>query len=542
MRGTPLRPLRPGASLVIPPEPEHRQRVYCIYYQPNFDFVRKVYVHNNCRCNEIVALRNRVLFECIMPDRKAIKQCRTLARLIADWLPKYPKMDGEWIEAYTGRKKRKCLEAELDLATTPIRRSDSYVAAFIKAEKIFELKDPRLIQARSARYNYELANYLKPIEHDLYNIKGTRMLRTFLPSGRLIAKGCNMQRRARLIQSKMERFKQPLVVSLDASRFDAHVTDILQVEHLIYNRYWRCPKLQRLLAWQVHNRGRTSTGIRYRLTGSRMSGDMNTALGNCLISIIVLANVMRRLKMSPQHWDMLCDGDDCLLFLDCSNSWVIQQLPDEYAQHGFPIKVENVTSDFHKVVFCQSHPIDTPLGARMVAKPERVLSRSLVGVRHWAEEKFVPKYLALIGYCELALNMGVPILQEFACTTLSWGSQLPARLQMSGRLVKAMREERSHPIFPLPITEEARYSFWQATGIDPTQQRCCEAALRALSRHGPEKETTPTVDTPGRSWARHWSAVKHSTDTSTSPACATTSASSMDAMVRGLFHRGLWHC
>lgn len=172
----------------------------------------------------------------------------------------------------------------------------------------------------------------------------------------------------------------------------------------------------------------------------------------------------------------------------------------------------------------------------MVAKPERVLSRSLVGVRHWAEEKYVPKYLALIGYCELALNMGVPILQEFACTTLSWGSHLPARLHMSGRLVKAMREERSHPIFPLPITDEARLSFWQATGIDPTQQRACEAALRALSRHGPEKETTPTVDEPGRSWARHWSAVKHSSNQCAGPAHTTLHKSgwTMDSLVRGV--------
>nr|QUS52798.1 hypothetical protein 2 [Mute swan feces associated tombus-like virus 6] len=509
MRGTPLKPLRRGASIRVPPEPEHRQRTYCIYYQPNFPIVRKVYVHNNCRCNEIVALRNRVLFDCIRPTRQRVQQCKLIARLVADWLPRTQLMDGEWLEAYTGRKRRKYEEAAADLAGVPLRRSDSYVAAFIKAEKIFELKDPRLIQARSARYNYVLGNYLKPIEHALYNIKGTGRLKTFLPPGRLIAKGCNMQRRALLIKKKMDRFANPLVVSLDASRFDAHITDMLLVEHLVYNRYWRSPELQRVLAWQYNNRGRTSTGVRYRLQGSRMSGDMNTALGNCLLSIIILANVMRCLRVSPTRWDMLCDGDDCLLFLNRTDEHILQHLQPLYAEHGLPIKIENVTGSYHRVLFCQSHPIDTPLGPRMVALPERTLSRSLVGVRHWAEDKFVPRYLALIGYCELALNMGVPILQEFACTILSWGSVLPRNIAISGRVVKAMREEREHPIIPLPITDDARYSFWEATGIDPIEQRACEAALRSISRHGPQKKTEG-VDQPPAHWAKHWSAPKHS--------------------------------
>lgn len=494
---------------MIPPEPEHRQRTYCIYYQPNFPDVRKVYVHNNCRCNEVVALRNRVLFQCIMPDAKRVAQCKTIARLVADWLPRKEKMDGEWLQAYSGRKRRKYEEAAADLAARPIRRSDSYVAAFIKAEKIFELKDPRLIQARSARYNYELANYLKPIEHELYNIKGTGRLAKYLPATRLIAKGCNMQRRAQMIKNKMHRFTKPLVISLDASRFDAHVTTMLEVEHLVYKRYWRSPHLQRLLDWQVRNRGRTSTGVRYHLRGSRMSGDMNTALGNCLISIIVLANVMRRLHLSPKSWDMLCDGDDVLLFVDQSNCGIIQQLPQLYKEHGFEIKLENITSSYHKVLFCQAHPVDTPLGDRMVALPERVLSRSLVGVRHWAEEKFVPKYLALIGYCELALNMGVPVLQEFATTICSWGSRLPTNIHPTGRVIKAMREEREHPIEPLPITPEARLSFWEATGMDPVTQRAYECALRSLARHG-SKEENHSVDQPPRHWQRHWSAATHS--------------------------------
>nr|QUS52786.1 hypothetical protein 2 [Mute swan feces associated tombus-like virus 5] len=507
MRHTPLKPLRPGATIKLPSQaPEHRQRQYCIYYQPNSDLCYKVYVHNNCLCNEEVALRNRVLFDCIVPTHQRVQQCKLIARLIADWLPRENRMSGEWIEAYSGRKKRKYMEAQSDLAQRPIRRSDSYVAAFIKSEKIPQLKDPRLIQARSARYNYELGNYLKPIEHHLYNIKGTGRLAKWLPRGRLIAKGCNMERRALLIRKKMQRFASPLVISLDASRFDAHVTAMLSVEHLVYKRYWKCPHLQRLLEWQVRNKGRTSSGIRYTLRGSRMSGDMNTALGNCLISIIVLANIMRILKLSPTRWDMLCDGDDVLVFVDQTDTAILQQLPSLYEEHGFPIKLENVTTSYHKVLFCQTHPVDTLLGPKMVAVPSRTLSRALVGVRHWGEPKFIPKYLALIGYCELALNMGVPILQEFACMVLNWGSVLPRNIQASGRVIKAAREERLHPIEPLPITAEARLTFEEATGISVEEQRALEQSFRAQYRHG-SKEETHSVDQPAIYWRKHWSAT-----------------------------------
>lgn len=499
MKGTPLKPLRAGASIKLNHPPEHRNRVFCVYFQLNHEICRKIYVHNNCWCNERISLHNRVLFDCPMPLDKRVSQCKTLARLISDWLPRDCEAE-DWVMKYHGAKRRKYQQARVDLAHAPIRRSDSYIAAFIKAEKIFELKDPRMIQARSVRYNCVLGDYLKPIEHHLYNIKGTGRLSKYLPPGRLIAKGCNMERRARLIRNKMLRFSKPMVVSLDASRFDAHVTKMLEVEHLIYLRYWRSPELQRILAWQVYNRGRTSGGIRYKCKYGRMSGDMNTALGNCLISIIVLANIMRRLRVKPTHWDMLCDGDDVLLFIDAGKRGILEQLPDYYLQHGFKIKIENVTDEFNKVRFCQTFPCDTPMGPKMVSDPTRTMSRSLAGVKHWAEPKFIPKYLALIGYCELALNMGIPVLQEFALTIMNWGSVLPKSVHRTGRVIKALREEREHEIRPLPISIDARLSFEAATGITVEEQRAIEGALRAQQRHAPKKEATYTTDWPP-AWA-----------------------------------------
>lgn len=60
----------------------------------------------------------------------------------------------------------------------------------------------------------------------------------------------------------------------------------LKWEHSIYNAMFRSDELAELLGWQLTNKGfaRTTDGlIKYEVKGCRMSGDMNTALGNCMI-------------------------------------------------------------------------------------------------------------------------------------------------------------------------------------------------------------------------------------------------------------------
>jgi hypothetical protein len=95
----------------------------------------------------------------------------------------------------------------------------------------------------------------------------------------------NAQQLADILHSKWSQFDKPVCVGMDASRFDQHVsTQALRFEHdLYYNIFGKAPFLQQLLSWQLDNRGRAyaSDGrFYYRKRGSRMSGDMNTSLGN----------------------------------------------------------------------------------------------------------------------------------------------------------------------------------------------------------------------------------------------------------------------
>lgn len=477
-----FKPMRSGAYLKLPnPPPPHHVRTFQILYQPPGSW--RIDVHNNCVCNEEISLRNRVLQATPPTSPGFARSARRVAKCIAWALGTATPMQGEWIAQYTGRKRTLYVNAQEDLIAIPFSRRDRFVKSFIKPEKVPDItRDPRTIQARSPRFNYVLGNYLKPLEHKLYNLNGAHHpMRRYFPPTRLIAKGLDLRTRARLLRQKFSRF--PVCYGIDASRFDAHVSQtMLQIEHSIYLHCYHGDRfLQRILGLQLVNYGRTAQGIRYKCPGGRMSGDMNTALGNCLIMCIVVAVVMQRLGFRPNQWEMLCDGDDTLLFTTPELAPRLNGFAQQALDGGFVIKLESVSRDLDSVRFCQGSPIQTYEGWKMVQDPWRTLSRALVSVRHYQHPKPINGILGQIGLCELAINCGVPVLQEYALAMLrNAQGAVAARPTISGRFIKAQREFLAHKgqIQPLPITPEARASFELAFGIGPHDQEVLEGILR----------------------------------------------------------------
>lgn len=474
-----LKPMRSGARIKRMPDPlnPHTQRGFRILYTPP-EHTFEVHVHNNCICNEVISLRNRVMMAVPLPDASFVHACREVAHRVGTWVGRHVPSEGEWIRNYSGRKLTMYENAVRDLQILPFGNYDRYIKSFIKPEKISDPdRDPRTIQARSPRYNFCLGNYLKPIEHKIYNIKGTRNLRRLLPKARIIAKGLDLRSRAAMLRRKMAAFEEPICLSIDASRFDAHVSQaLLSCEHAVYKRCYPGDSfLQKLCDMQLVNHGHTAQGIAYKVPGGRMSGDMNTALGNCLIVVLVVATTMRLHNIPPKKWDMLCDGDDTLIFTSRSNYHAVKEaILGGFTKAGFKIKIEAEVTRVEDIPFCQTRAIPTADGWKMCAIPERTLSRALVSTRHYQHPAGVDKVLAQIGSCELAINMGIPMLQSFALAMLrNAGSATPApATNYTGRIFKAQREFKAHrgDIRPLPITTEARVAFAEAFGIEPDAQ------------------------------------------------------------------------
>jgi len=252
-----------------------------------------------------------------------------------------------------------------------------------------------------------------------------------------------------------------------------------------------------LLRWQLDNRGVSTRGIRYKTRGKRMSGDMNTALGNCLLMITMVSCIMKGMK-----YDILDDGDDCLLIIEKElEPWCQENLYEAFLEFGMEIKLENIAYDIENVEWCQAHPVEYAPGKyKFVRDPIKVLSNGLGGVKYLDSERARLKLAMTTGMGEMVLNLGIPVLQSYAmAVTRNAQGERPGLAKRVHRYANSKRRARdrmdhidlqaSDPMYfrirrelramghrqlvrldPQPITDGARMSFYKAFGIAPWEQ------------------------------------------------------------------------
>jgi hypothetical protein len=387
------------------------------------------------------------------------------------------------VDTFKDRRHKRYLRALETLKLRSFTPADAKVSAFVKSEK-FNPADkvnpnPRMIQCRNPRYNILLGQYLRPMERRIYGLLSKR-------GHRCIAKGLNSFERARLIQEKWACFDEPVCFSLDASRWDKHITaEVLKVEHSVYTWMNSDPFLATLLKFQLGNNCSTRDLVEW-FADTRMSGDLNTALGNCLLMCIMIHAVMRLLGID---FEILDDGDDCLLFCDSKHANVLRsRLPSLFLQFGQELKLENEAYSLEDVVFCQSKVITTPDGPRMVRNWRKVLSHGTSGTQHWNAPSAVPGMLNAVGHCELALNAGIPIIQPWAISLIAMsggrrlrdGCAVDAGLKIRTAVDLGAGDRFDEVVYhsaPKPIAMSTRLSFERAFGDSPAEQVAYEDIL-----------------------------------------------------------------
>lgn len=389
-------------------------------------------------------------------------------------------------QRYSGAKALRYLRATWTYLIRGVARFDAFCSMFVKPERFRwatrENPDPRAIQYRGAVYCVALSQYLHPIEHDIYVYdRASRGV----PRTRNVAKGMNSVQRARVLVQKLSAFKDPVVIGLDASRFDAHVhQDILSIEHLVYTTVNPSQEFKDLLAMQLRSVVFTKSGMRYVVRGRRMSGDMNTASGNCLLMLLML-ETYAEVVVLPK-WDCFDDGDDCLLLIERENQdLVTKTLHQVFLTFGQEMKVELPTSSIFEVEFCQSKIVEfAPERFKFVRNPIAVMSKALCGIRHWQDPQYRSRTLASIAACELVLNLGVPVLQEWALSVRRSVGNVSPDIKYVGDGLR-MRVDRDlkllgvalNQVRPQPIEWCARESFALAFGVSPSDQVSMEQTL-----------------------------------------------------------------
>lgn len=382
----------------------------------------------------------------------------------------------QFLGYYSGRRRDVYARAIESLERSPLTRADFGVKnAFVKAEKInFSAKPdpaPRVIQPRDPRYNVEVGVYLRPLEHRLYEAIAQ------IYGGPTVMKGYNAAQVAEHLRGMWDSFSDPVAVGLDASRFDQHVRpEMLEWEHSVYLGCFTGLERRRL-AWllrgQIHNRCtmRCDDGfVRYSVHGSRMSGDMNTALGNCLI---MCALVHRLATERGIRVRLANNGDDCTVIMERGDVARFRaHLQDWFLHYGFNMKVEDTVTDFEAIEFCQAHPVW--LGEwMMVRNPYTTMSKDAVCVnRDYGAGRAARQWLHAVGQCGLSMTGGCPVLQEYYSAFVRNGAEglRSSIVAETGMAILARGCTRQYG----EVSEASRYSFWLAFGIWPGEQMALE--------------------------------------------------------------------
>jgi hypothetical protein len=383
----------------------------------------------------------------------------------------------QFVASCRGPKRTLYAQAVETLMSHPLRRKDAELATFVKAEKLdFASKPdpaPRLIQPRSPRYNAWVGRYLKSIEHRIYDaideVWG-------MPT---VMSGYNALDVARNMRMHWDQWGDTVAVGLDASRFDQHVSvPALRWEHGVYNSIFRDERLAAVLEWQIANRGKAVTPegvVTYTVEGKRMSGDMNTSLGNKLIMCGLVWTYVRQkgLKVS-----LVNNGDDCVCFMRRTTLRSFSEgLAEWFLRYGFTMKVESPADEFEKIEFCQQRPVYDGERWIMTRSPYKGLSKDLtmIGINPSDPVKDYRRWAAGVGVAGLRAYGGIPVVQEAYCRLAAMGGAKAVDLDpYSGLGVAAKGMQRSH----VEPTAMARASYDAAWGVEPAMQVLVEAQIR----------------------------------------------------------------
>jgi len=376
--------------------------------------------------------------------------------------------------SYVGRRRTIYEQAASSLVQLPLTPKDAYIKAFIKAEKYNFTKKPnpapRIIQPRGPRYIVESGRHIKVIEKNIYKCLDNMFGHT------TIFKGLNAEDRGRILHEKWQDFVDPVAIGLDAKRFDQHVSrSALEWEHSIYRKFYpRNKYFAWLLSLQLRNKGfaQCNSGtVKYQVDGCRMSGDSNTALGNCLImSSLVYAyakSVGVRIRLAN-------DGDDCVVVMESRDLRKFSlDLENFFVDAGFSLTIEQPVYVFEEIEFCQCHPVFDGEKYIMVRDIRVAISKDCVSLKPLDNARIFKMWMAAVGQGGMSLTGGIPVWQNFYNTlsNLSEGASplVDMTLQTGMKIMgKGMDRRYGAP------TPHSRLSFFLAFGISPYEQEVLE--------------------------------------------------------------------
>lgn len=500
-------------------------------------------VHNNTIVNLVRALVERVYFveeevggvKVLVPPPRPVRavffnnMAAFRAALWTNLAPVCRMSLNQFVETSPPHKRKVYEFALKDYLSRGMAKSASWVCSFIKAEKVSLKKKadpaPRVIQPRGVVFNLIFGCFIRPAEKVIYKAIDKVFGRPTVVCGQ------NAEEIAAMMRDAWDELVDPVAVSLDLSRMDQHVSDIaLGWEHSTYRHMFRHDPKFTTLDWclnsTVRNVGRAYVldevgrvvKVKYNKRGSRMSGDMNTSLGNKLIMCGLLYSyyVDYHGFVPRKDVNFIDNGDDCVVMMsrmayatlmtsigkrevikrhavvDPDNWGAVYlaiervQVEGEYLSPtdwfrtmGFTLKVEGIVERFEHIEFCQTQPcfID---GRWLMVRGLNALSKDCYCLKTIDQ---ADKWIRQVAAGGLACYGSVPIYSAF------YGSMPKAakfdREELFGTGLYYLSRNMSSPT---TVSLENRVAFYNTFGVTPREQEVIEEMYKTMEYGQPEAE------------------------------------------------------
>lgn len=441
---------------------------------------------NNCACNEYDALLRRHLLGDIpgfIPGNPELKRLENNLISMSERFPRFgPVSHNILIEntRSTIRKRYKTAYYNLRNRVVNISGKESTSKTFVKYEKIpigkYEAgKPPRLIQFRDFTYLYSLKKQV--LGHSLAMKSGADIEWMFgQQANTVFTKLYDSYGIARVLFQSWSYFTEPVAICLDHSKFDGHYhAQLLSLEHDYWLRLNPSRELKLLLEHQLVNRGRTVHGHKYKVTGTRLSGEYTTSEGNSVMNYAMLVSWLQASGVVNARIHV--NGDDSVVIIEHVDQKKL--LPYSYFRNfNMETEEDRVVTDFRLISYCQAQPIrvvkDGDFVWYMVKEPLRTLARL-----QYSDDRYLSvwqRYLSGIGLCELATNKGVPIMQTLSLVLISQSVKPLGSVDKAPALHSGNLSEVSQ------ISDITRLDYEVAFGITPLLQKEVEDAFAGAIR------------------------------------------------------------
>lgn len=390
------------------------------------------------------ALTDRVLFKQHFHSR-VFERC--LSAIVQQWIINFPMLPSAPItlkrmvdarDPLVPRQKLKLyIQAAEQLAGTRPRRYNTYhmgyhsgldgeVTAFVKYQKEIEDEDltleepktPRAINARNICGVLTEKRFITKSEDTFYRFTHHCIFRETWCS-----KGMNPQQKAAAILKAATKYKNPIFVEADFSRFDSSVNRYLIKHFQDFIKAMNTGDIteyEQFCKDQINNRITTQQGVKAHSVGRVMSGDGSTAYKNIFICALV-----HRLAWSAYSLDDVAtyfqEGDDTLYIVEAAHLDKIVQIPTFFSFMGLKLKLEEPKTDVRTVTFCKMRMgryLPKIVGQefsewKFCRNPESVLTSAFSTPNYGDSDKSIRFYLQTVGAGLEICESGVPVTSVY---------------------------------------------------------------------------------------------------------------------------------